>query len=225
MSFFSQIMIYLFFCMQPSEDNVDTPKHSNRKSVLGLNVHGHPVRPDAAPPMDNLQLQRVISIEEDHLPQPPANQWRAEEEAEPTDLEISNIYAVTLGSTIQAVAPANDRAPSSSKQNPPPSPREQPVGRETDTRVRPAQPRGLCAGFRSGGVISARLRSSRVHWGCGGGVLRLLTSLWHSVSFQTFCCWPISIFRRELGCLALSLSASPAHWWEEGFRFSFRFPS
>ncbi|XP_023647111.1 EF-hand calcium-binding domain-containing protein 4B-like isoform X2 [Paramormyrops kingsleyae] len=121
--------------MLGSEDNVDTPKRSNRKSILGLNGHGHPVRPDGAPPMDNLLLQRVISMEEDPLPQPPANQWSVEEEAEPTDLEISNIYAVTRGSTIQDVAPANDRAPSSSKQTPPPSPREQPVGRETNTRI------------------------------------------------------------------------------------------
>ncbi|XP_048877095.1 EF-hand calcium-binding domain-containing protein 4B-like isoform X2 [Brienomyrus brachyistius] len=121
--------------MLGSEDHVDTPKRSNGKSVSGLNGHGHPVKPEGTPPMDNLHLQRVISIEEDPLPQPPAHQWSVEEEAEPTDVELSMIYTVTPGPTIQAVAPANDKDPSSSQQKPPSSPREQPVGRETDPRI------------------------------------------------------------------------------------------
>ena len=74
-------------------DEEEVPSHSKRKSMMGLNGHSFPqgqeeqgdgALPITTPPRK--QLQRIISIEEDHLPdllqeerRPQLHQWSEEE--------------------------------------------------------------------------------------------------------------------------------------------------
>ncbi|XP_012688537.2 EF-hand calcium-binding domain-containing protein 4B [Clupea harengus] len=117
-------------------DEEEVPSHSKRKSMMGLNGHSFPqgqeeqgdgALPITTPPRK--QLQRIISIEEDHLPdllqeerRPQLHQWSEEEDLEEgIDLQMSNIYPP------RSSTPSSEGRPSDA----PTSPRHQPVGKET----------------------------------------------------------------------------------------------
>ncbi|XP_052008897.1 EF-hand calcium-binding domain-containing protein 4B isoform X2 [Xyrauchen texanus] len=118
-----------------SDDEEEVLPHSKRKNMMGVN--GHSV--DLEEMVDGRisskhHLQRIISIEEDHLPhllqqgfQKQLTQWSENEELEDAniDLHMSNIYPAT--STPTSVSPP----PGSRDAHTPTSPRGQPVGKET----------------------------------------------------------------------------------------------
>lgn len=100
-------------------------------------------------PPDGWPLRRVISIEEDHLPhllhggpQPLLHQLsekddEEEEEQEKEDLESSSPFApVPLPIPVTTVSPFKHRGSFSRIRNIPSSPRGQPVGKETQNRVK-----------------------------------------------------------------------------------------
>ncbi|XP_029617542.1 ras and EF-hand domain-containing protein homolog isoform X2 [Salmo trutta] len=100
-------------------------------------------------PPDGWPLRRVISIEEDHLPhllhggpQPLLHQLsekddEEEEEQEKEDLESSILFApVPLPIPVTTVSPFKHRGSFSRIRNIPSSPRGQPVGKETQNRVK-----------------------------------------------------------------------------------------
>ncbi|KAL0167739.1 hypothetical protein M9458_035961, partial [Cirrhinus mrigala] len=115
------------------EDEEVLPQ-SKRKNAIGVNGHcvdlGDTV--DGQPPSKH-QLQRIISIEEDHLPQllqqgyqAQLREWSEDEELEEgMDLQMSNIYPTTSTPTSVSPSPGVGVAPT------PTSPRGQPVGKET----------------------------------------------------------------------------------------------
>ncbi|KAG5273834.1 hypothetical protein AALO_G00156080 [Alosa alosa] len=122
--------------LKSDTEEEEVPPHSKRKSMMGLNGH------NALPGQENLplstaphkHLQRIISIEEDHLPdllqEEPRTQLRhwSEEEGdleEGIDLQMSNIY------------PPRSSTPSSEnrRSDTPISPRHQPIGKETASSV------------------------------------------------------------------------------------------
>ncbi|KAL2093738.1 hypothetical protein ACEWY4_011050 [Coilia grayii] len=124
-------------------DEEEVQPHSKRKSIKSLNGHSAPRGQNeqvdgpmvsSTPPLK--QLPRIISIEEDHLPdllqeehRPQLPEWSEEEREleEDIDLQMSNIY------------PARSSSPSSDSRHSdahthahaPTSPRHQPVGKET----------------------------------------------------------------------------------------------
>ncbi|XP_029105419.1 ras and EF-hand domain-containing protein homolog [Scleropages formosus] len=154
MSFWNQIsgampLKYMEGGQDPkSEDEVDVSKSSKRKTLARVNGHGPLVSQDneeRPPSSHDAYLHRVISIEEDPLPQAlrsesrPTPQWSIEEEEEEVEeeasQEMSNIY---LDSTL--APPANEAWTTAVKGDPrpsasdtPSSPRGQPVGKETIT--------------------------------------------------------------------------------------------
>ncbi|KAL1257033.1 hypothetical protein QQF64_012578 [Cirrhinus molitorella] len=115
-----------------SDEDEEVLPQSKRKNVIGVNGHSVDLEDmvDGRPPSKN-QLQRIISIEEDHLPQllqqgyqAQLREWSEDEELEEgMDLQMSNIYPTT--STPTSVSPPSEVAPT------PTSPRGQPVGKET----------------------------------------------------------------------------------------------
>uniref|UniRef100_A0A8C9VUH7 Calcium release activated channel regulator 2A n=1 Tax=Scleropages formosus TaxID=113540 RepID=A0A8C9VUH7_SCLFO len=109
-----------------SEDEVDVSKSSKRKTLARVNGHGPLVSQDneeRPPSSHDAYLHRVISIEEDPLPQAlrsesrPTPQWSIEEEEEEVEEEASQEM----------------RDPRPSASDTPSSPRGQPVGKETIT--------------------------------------------------------------------------------------------
>ncbi|XP_043072794.1 EF-hand calcium-binding domain-containing protein 4B [Puntigrus tetrazona] len=115
-----------------SDEDEEVLPQSKRKSMIGVNGHSMDLEDivDGRPPSKH-QLQRIISIEEDHLPQllqqgyqAQLREWSEDEELEEgIDLQMSNIYPTT--STPTSVAPPPGVTPT------PTSPRGQPVGKET----------------------------------------------------------------------------------------------
>lgn len=115
--------------------------HSKKKNTLGVKGHslvlGQEDQADGQPP-HRRHLQRVISIEEDHLPhllqveyQAELRNWSEEEEEleEGIDLQMSSIYPI-------ASTPISQSPPSDSRNtHTPTSPRGQPVGKETAQSV------------------------------------------------------------------------------------------
>uniref|UniRef100_A0A4W5R4M2 Calcium release activated channel regulator 2A n=1 Tax=Hucho hucho TaxID=62062 RepID=A0A4W5R4M2_9TELE len=96
-------------------------------------------------PPDGWPLRRVISIEEDHLPhllhggpQPLLHQLsEKDDEQEKEDLESSILFApVPLSVPVTTVSPFKHRGSFSRIRNAPLSPRGQPVGKETQHRVK-----------------------------------------------------------------------------------------
>uniref|UniRef100_A0A671S8L4 Ras and EF-hand domain-containing protein homolog n=1 Tax=Sinocyclocheilus anshuiensis TaxID=1608454 RepID=A0A671S8L4_9TELE len=115
-----------------SDEDEEVLPQSKWKNVIGVNGHSMDLEDmvDGRPPSKH-QLQRIISIEEDHLPQllqrgyqAHLRDWSEDEELEEgMDLQMSNIYPTT--STPTSVSPPPGVAPT------PTSPRGQPVGKET----------------------------------------------------------------------------------------------
>ncbi|KAL4612804.1 hypothetical protein GN956_G22904 [Arapaima gigas] len=125
-----------------SEDEADVPKLSQR-TLAGVNGHGPLVSQGSEEgPVSPIgpYLHRIISIEEDPLPQAlqsqvSPQQCSIEEAEEATDLEMSDIYPGSHAPTVtdEAWSLADDRVPSLSESDTPLSPRGQPVGKETIT--------------------------------------------------------------------------------------------
>ncbi|TRY53884.1 hypothetical protein DNTS_035631 [Danionella cerebrum] len=115
-----------------SDEDEDVFPHSKRKNVIGINGHSMELDdiPDGRQPSKN-QLRRIISIEEDHLPQllqqghqAPLREWSEDEELDDAiDLQMTNMYPTS--STPNAFALPQFVS------NTPTSPRGQPVGKET----------------------------------------------------------------------------------------------
>ncbi|XP_051580555.1 EF-hand calcium-binding domain-containing protein 4B [Myxocyprinus asiaticus] len=118
-----------------SDDEEEVLPHSKRKNMMGVNGHSVDLEDMADGRIPSKpHLQRIISIEEDHLPhllqqgfQNQLTQWSENEELEDSkiDLQMSNIYPTT--STPTSVSPP----PGSRDAHTPTSPRGQPVGKET----------------------------------------------------------------------------------------------
>uniref|UniRef100_A0A672LPG1 Calcium release activated channel regulator 2A n=1 Tax=Sinocyclocheilus grahami TaxID=75366 RepID=A0A672LPG1_SINGR len=115
-----------------SDEDEEVLPQSKRKNVIGVNGHSMDLEDMVdGRPSSKHQLQRIISIEEDHLPQllqqgyqAHLRDWSEDEELEEgMDLQMSNIYPTT--STPTSVSPHPGVAPT------PTSPRGQPVGKET----------------------------------------------------------------------------------------------
>ncbi|XP_062403974.1 EF-hand calcium-binding domain-containing protein 4B [Sardina pilchardus] len=121
--------------LKSDTEEEEVPPHSKRKSMMGMNGHNAPVGQENLPlnPAPHRHLQRIISIEEDHLPdllqedhRPQLQQWSEEEDLEDgIDLQMSNIY------------PPRSSTPSSEsrRSHTPISPRHQPIGKETASDV------------------------------------------------------------------------------------------
>ncbi|XP_056335016.1 EF-hand calcium-binding domain-containing protein 4B [Danio aesculapii] len=115
-----------------SDEDEDIVPNSKRKNVIGINGHSMDLEDivDGRHPSKN-QLRRIISIEEDPLPQllqqgyqAQLREWSEDEELEETiDLQMSNIYPTTSTPTSASPPPAVSHTPT--------SPRGQPVGKET----------------------------------------------------------------------------------------------
>lgn len=124
-------------CVADSDEDEDVLPNSKRKNVIGINGHSMDLEDmvDGRHPSKN-QLRRIISIEEDHLPQllqqgyqAQLREWSEDEELEETvDLQMSNIYPTTSTPTSTSPPPAVSHTPT--------SPRGQPVGKETIQSVR-----------------------------------------------------------------------------------------
>lgn len=137
---FLKIHAYLFL-MLSSEEEEDILPHSKRKSAVGVKGHnltlGQEDKAEARP--STHQLQRIISIEEDHLPQllqkeyqAELRNWSEEEEdlEEGIDLQMTSIFP-------SASTPVSQCPPPESRHtHTPTSPRGQPVGKETVQPVR-----------------------------------------------------------------------------------------
>lgn len=132
----------MHICCFSSEDEDDIMPHSKRKSAVG--VKGHKLalgQEDQAKGWcsPTHQLQRIISIEEDHLPQllhkeyqTELRNWSEEEDnlEEGIDLQMTSIFP-------SASTPVSQRPPPESRHtHTPTSPRGQPVGKETVQPVR-----------------------------------------------------------------------------------------
>ncbi|KTF87058.1 hypothetical protein cypCar_00038091 [Cyprinus carpio] len=115
-----------------SDEDEEVLPQSKRKNVISVNGHSMDLEDvvDCRPPSEH-QLQKIISIEEDHLPQllqqgyqAHLRDWSEDEELEEgMDLWMSNIYPTS--STPTSVSPPPGVAAT------PNSPRGQPVGKET----------------------------------------------------------------------------------------------
>ncbi|XP_002667614.6 EF-hand calcium-binding domain-containing protein 4B [Danio rerio] len=115
-----------------SDEDEDVLPNSKRKNLIGINGHSMDLEDivDGRHPSKN-QLRRIISIEEDPLPQllqqgyqAQLREWSEDEELEETiDLQMSNIYPTTSTPTSASPPPAVSHTPT--------SPRGQPVGKET----------------------------------------------------------------------------------------------
>lgn len=120
-----------------SDEDEEVLPQSKRKNVISVNGHSMDLEDvvDCRPPSEH-QLQKIISIEEDHLPQllqqgyqAHLRDWSEDNELEEgMDLWMSNIYPTS--STPTSVSPPPGVAPT------PNSPRGQPVGKETVQSVR-----------------------------------------------------------------------------------------
>lgn len=121
-----------------SDEEEEVLPHSKRKTTIGVNGHIMDLEDIVdGRPYSKHQLQRIISIEEDPLPQLLQQGYQAqlrewsedeEEEEEGIDLQMSNIYPTT--STPTSVSPPLGVS------HTPTSPRGQPVGKETVQSVR-----------------------------------------------------------------------------------------
>ncbi|XP_036374436.1 ras and EF-hand domain-containing protein homolog [Megalops cyprinoides] len=133
---------------QKSEDEEEVTSLSRRKDSGGMNGHGPAPGQEgqgAGKPGVRGQLGRIISIEEDHLPQLLQDQYEAQlqewseeeedEEEEHTDLEMSNIFPASPTAAVPVTPeeppPTDHGVPSPSNGDTPSSPRGQPVGKET----------------------------------------------------------------------------------------------
>ncbi|KAJ8391980.1 hypothetical protein AAFF_G00082900 [Aldrovandia affinis] len=134
-----------------SEEEEETPPPSRRQSSEGVNGQGAPSSQEGGAVRNGprqRQLQRIISIEEDPLPQllqhgfeAQLQEWseeeEEEEEAEHTLLEMSDVRPTAVAAAAAAQGapqdppPASHRVPSSGDRDTPLSPRGQPVGKET----------------------------------------------------------------------------------------------
>ncbi|XP_072551155.1 EF-hand calcium-binding domain-containing protein 4B [Salminus brasiliensis] len=118
-----------------SDDEEEMFPHSKRKNTVGIKGHSSILGPeDQADPPPRRHLQRVISIEEDHLPhllqeeyQAQLKDWSEEEDEleDGIDLQMSSIYP-SASTPIPQSPPADSR-----EMRTPTSPRGQPVGKET----------------------------------------------------------------------------------------------
>ncbi|KAK2847965.1 hypothetical protein Q7C36_009647 [Tachysurus vachellii] len=119
-----------------SDDEDDILPHSKRKSAVGVKVPSLAVGQEDQEGLrsPSHQLQRIISIEEDHLPQllqkeyqAELRNWSEEEEdlEEGIDLRMTSIFPST-STPISQCPPAESRYAHT-----PTSPRGQPVGKET----------------------------------------------------------------------------------------------
>ncbi|KAI5098068.1 EF-hand calcium-binding domain-containing protein 4B, partial [Silurus meridionalis] len=117
-----------------SDDEEDILPHFKRKSAVGIKGHNLALRQQDQVEGSHSPLQRIISIEEDPLPQllqkeyqAELRNWSEEEEdlEEDTDLQMTSIYP--SASTPISQCPPPERRHTHT----PTSPRGQPVGKET----------------------------------------------------------------------------------------------
>lgn len=131
----------LLFLALFSDDEEDIPPHSKRKSGVGIKLPTLAIgQKDQVEGLrsPSHQLQRIISIEEDHLPQLLQKEYQAElrnwseeeEDLEDIDLQMTSIFPST-STPVSQCPPANSR-----HAHTPTSPRGQPVGKETVQLVR-----------------------------------------------------------------------------------------
>ncbi|XP_058244146.1 EF-hand calcium-binding domain-containing protein 4B isoform X1 [Hemibagrus wyckioides] len=125
------------FKSDDDDDDEDIPPHSKRKSGVGIKLPTLAIgQKDQVEGLRSPthQLQRIISIEEDHLPQLLQKEYQAElrnwsEEEEDLedgiDLQMTSIFPST-STPVSQCPPANSR-----HAHTPTSPRGQPVGKET----------------------------------------------------------------------------------------------
>lgn len=120
-----------------SEDEEDTLPHSKRKSTIGVKGNSLAIGKENQAEgwrSPTHQLQRVISIEEDHLPQllqkeyqAELRNWSEEEEDLEDDIDLQMTSILPSAST-----PISQCPPLESRHtHTPTSPRGQPVGKET----------------------------------------------------------------------------------------------
>ncbi|XP_026143009.1 ras and EF-hand domain-containing protein homolog isoform X2 [Carassius auratus] len=120
-----------------SDEDEEVLPQSKWKNVIGVNGHSMDLEDmvDGRPPSEQ-QLRKIISIEEDHLPQVLQQGYQAhlrdwsKELEEGMDVRMSNVYPTT--STPNPVSPPPGVAPT------PNSPRGRPVGKETVQSVEEA---------------------------------------------------------------------------------------
>lgn len=136
---------WLLFLKLFSDDDEDILPHSKRKSAVGVKAHSLALGQDDQTEgwrSPKHQLQRIISIEEDHLPQllqkeyqAELRNWSEEEEdlEEGIDLQTTSIFPSTSTPIAQCPPIESRRA------HTPTSPRGQPVGKETVQLVRSFQ--------------------------------------------------------------------------------------
>ncbi|XP_063052969.1 EF-hand calcium-binding domain-containing protein 4B isoform X2 [Engraulis encrasicolus] len=146
------------FSSKSETDEEEVLPHSKRKSMRGLNgvggggprgpggdddmVDAGPLALSSPPPPPlaaHKPLQRIISIEEDHLPdllleehRPQLRQWSEEdgEQEDGIDLQMSSIYPSSPRSRSSSPTPSFESRHSSAA-DAPSSPRHQPIGKET----------------------------------------------------------------------------------------------
>uniref|UniRef100_W5NJL9 Calcium release activated channel regulator 2A n=1 Tax=Lepisosteus oculatus TaxID=7918 RepID=W5NJL9_LEPOC len=116
-----------------SEDEDEILSYARRRNSAGLNGYCQVSKENEVDGkmMRKPQLQRIISIEEDHLPQllhveyeAQLNEWTEEDDDVEDDLEVAAVSVISEDSTAEESDQAScSRAPS--------SPRGQPVGKET----------------------------------------------------------------------------------------------
>lgn len=131
------ILHMLLFLALFSDDEEDILPHSKRKSGVGIKLPTLAI--EQKDQVEGLrspshQLQRIISIEEDHLPQllqkeyqAELRNWSEEEEdlEDSIDLQMISIFPST-STPVSQCPPANSR-----HAHTPTSPRGQPVGKES----------------------------------------------------------------------------------------------
>ncbi|XP_029909985.1 ras and EF-hand domain-containing protein homolog [Myripristis murdjan] len=118
-----------------SEDEEELGPNSKKQILVNGSCQNTSVEEgDSRPPPQRRHLQRIISIEEDHLPhllqddtqaQSPLQQW-SEGEEENIDLVMSDIYPAPSSAQQQQQPVGNE-----GERDAPTSPRGQPVGKET----------------------------------------------------------------------------------------------
>ncbi|KAJ8385746.1 hypothetical protein AAFF_G00182640 [Aldrovandia affinis] len=122
-----------------SEDEEEMPPFSGRK-MNGQGLTLRPEGPSSSAALGRGKLQRIISIEEDHLPhllqeqyQARLQEWGEEEEGEHSDLKISDICPPSSADPTPQDSPSTGHrvSPSLGNVDTPSSPRRRPVGKET----------------------------------------------------------------------------------------------
>ncbi len=148
-----------------SSDEDEEVLPQSKRTMIGVNGHSMDLEDMVdGRPHSKHQLQRIISIEEDHLPQllqqgyqAQLREWSEDEELEEgMDLQMSNIYPTT--STPTSVSPPPGVAPT------PTSPRGQPVGKETVQSVRKRLDLVWTSDIRWGFKLSTLFKIKVLYW-------------------------------------------------------------